>query len=170
MLYEVITSSGTNTFLGLSDTPSAYTGSSNKLVKVGSGETGLDYSQITASSGSLSNVVNIALTGTVDGRDVSLDGSNLDTHLANDNDLSATNEIQDLSLDGDTIYLSGSSSTVDLSTSTSIRITSYNVCYTKLLRFHLVLEPGIYPDDFRNSLDLVFQLLALKAVESTKIL
>ena len=39
----------------------------------------------------------------------------IDTHITNDGDLSSTNEIQDLSLSGNTLSLSGDASTVDLS-------------------------------------------------------
>ena len=38
-----ITGGGATTFLGLTDTPSAYTGQANKIVRVNAGETGLDF-------------------------------------------------------------------------------------------------------------------------------
>jgi hypothetical protein len=60
--------SGSSDFLGLTDTPTAYTGHANKVVTVNSGATGLDFTALatvatTGSINDLSGAANVAKTG-----------------------------------------------------------------------------------------------------------
>lgn len=150
-------SSGITTYLGLTDTPNTYVSSANKIQGVNAGETAIESKAATVTAAGTINIptgqtyqinsgsiivdaINDGTTTTAPSQNAVFDAlalkepanANIQTHITNDGDLNAFNEMQDLSRTGDVISLSSDATTVDLSDfAKDADLTNYEPTLTK---------------------------------------